>query len=195
MIRKDVIFAVLATFCLTTILFTVIPVGSYGTYDPWIDFNDDGKIDVKDVSLVASNFGSKGTPINKTKLLLELQQRIDLLNQTLIEQQEVINDLIETVLFLNSTRGLGLPDYDSGWVLMSQEEELTLAHNLNTTDLLVYIVGKLPSGIHQIYYGCCHATEEGLYWEYLSNTTITMLRAKYDVHWGNGVRVRIWKIP
>jgi hypothetical protein len=62
MIKKSLIFAVLATFCLTMVLFTVIPVGSYGTYDPWIDFNDDGKIDAKDVAQVASNYGSKGDP-------------------------------------------------------------------------------------------------------------------------------------
>jgi hypothetical protein len=91
MIRKDVIFAVLATFCLTTILFTVIPVGSYGIYDPWIDFNDDGKIDVKDVALVASNYGSKGTPINKTELLLDLQNRVSALEEK--------QDYVKTIRF------------------------------------------------------------------------------------------------
>lgn len=63
MIRKNIIFAVLATFCLTTILFTVIPVGSYGTYDPWLDSpSEDGKIDARDVAPVAAAYGSTGNP-------------------------------------------------------------------------------------------------------------------------------------
>jgi hypothetical protein len=87
MIRKDVIFAVLATFCMAIILFTVVPVGSYGTYDPWMDLNDDGKIDVRDIAPPCSAYGATGTPINKTELLLELQSRLDSLNSSVLALQ------------------------------------------------------------------------------------------------------------
>lgn len=38
-------------------------------YDPWYDLDDDGDIDIFDVVKVASQFNTKGTPINKTELL------------------------------------------------------------------------------------------------------------------------------
>jgi hypothetical protein len=78
--------AVLATFCLTSVLFSVIPIRSPATdgeYDPWIDTNDDGIINYQDLGNLATRFGMSGTPINKTDLLLELQARIDVLNSTL----------------------------------------------------------------------------------------------------------------
>lgn len=49
---------------------------SVSDYDPWCDINDDGKIDIKDIASVALKFGTTGTPINKTGLLLELQSRM-----------------------------------------------------------------------------------------------------------------------
>ena len=80
------IAAVLATFCLTSVLFSVIPIRSPATdgeYDPWIDTNDDGIINYQDLGNLATRFGTSGIPINKTDLLLELQARIDMLNSTL----------------------------------------------------------------------------------------------------------------
>jgi hypothetical protein len=77
MIKKSLIFAVLATFCLATVLFTVVPVGSYGTYDPWLDSpSEDGKIDVRDVAPVAAAYGSTGDPtknVNVTNFPLDAQ--------------------------------------------------------------------------------------------------------------------------
>jgi hypothetical protein len=61
-VKKDLVISVLVTFCLTAILFTVIPVGSYGTYSPWIDYNSNGKIDVRDVSPPCAAYGSSGDP-------------------------------------------------------------------------------------------------------------------------------------
>jgi hypothetical protein len=76
-IRKDVILTVLAILCLTTVIFMVIPImGGVGDYDPWIDTNDDGKMDMKDVATVARAFGTSGTPINKTDMLLQHEVRI-----------------------------------------------------------------------------------------------------------------------
>jgi hypothetical protein len=76
-IRKEVFFAVFGIFCLTTVIFMVIPImGGVGDYDPWIDTNDDGKIDMKDVAVTARAFGTYGTPINKTEVLLQHEARI-----------------------------------------------------------------------------------------------------------------------
>jgi len=60
--KKDLIIAVLATFCLTLTLFGIIPTRSAGTYDPWVDTNEDGKIDGKDIAAAAKAFGTLGDP-------------------------------------------------------------------------------------------------------------------------------------
>jgi hypothetical protein len=77
------IITLLVAFSLTVALFTVILVGGQSVeYDPWIDVNDDGKIDMKDIGQVARAFGATGTAINKTALLLELQEGLAELNAT-----------------------------------------------------------------------------------------------------------------
>ncbi len=60
--RKELIVAIVATFCLTTALFTIIPVGSQGAYDPWIDSNEDGYINAKDAISLGAIFGTSGDP-------------------------------------------------------------------------------------------------------------------------------------
>jgi len=61
-IRKDMIFAVLTTFCMCALMFTVMPIRSGLPYDPWADYNDDGKINMVDIANVASQFMQTGDP-------------------------------------------------------------------------------------------------------------------------------------
>ena len=87
-LKKDLIIAILTTFCLTSLLFTVIPIRSTptpGGYDPWIDTNDDGIINYEDLFNFAIIYGTSGTPVNKTDLLLQLQSKIDSLNASLLD--------------------------------------------------------------------------------------------------------------
>jgi len=84
--KKYLIVAVLATFCLTATLFMIVPTRSQtGSYDPWEDVNDDGSIDMADISIEIANFMANGIPINKTALLLELQSRMDDLNASVLD--------------------------------------------------------------------------------------------------------------
>jgi hypothetical protein len=57
--KRNVIIAVLATFCLTATLFMVS--SSLG-YDPWADINEDGQIEMKDIAYSARLYGSSGDP-------------------------------------------------------------------------------------------------------------------------------------
>lgn len=76
--KKDLVIAVLVTFCLTVMLFSVIPTLSQttGQYDPWADLTGpngvpDGKIDIRDVHYVAKLYGAAGTPLTEAALLYD----------------------------------------------------------------------------------------------------------------------------
>jgi len=80
--KKDMVVAVLITFCFAAALFMIAPSSSQSSrheYDPWLDLNDDGKINIVDISKIAAAFDKTGTPINKTELLLELQSKLQAL--------------------------------------------------------------------------------------------------------------------
>lgn len=92
------------------------------------------------------------------------------------------------------------PAYDSGWITISQNEDLVLIHNLNTTDLFVYFIGKDSTGTHQYYYGGDRKVlpdwstdNRGLYWGWGTNMTIQLYRLREDLHYEQ-VRVMIWRI-
>lgn len=97
--KKDLIIVALATFCLTATLFTIIPTRSLspsGTYDPWVDTNDDGAIDIYDALILASRFNTNGTAIDKTALLYQV-------NDTFTDLLSKIDSLNASMYDLNST--------------------------------------------------------------------------------------------
>jgi hypothetical protein len=112
LIKKDLVVAVLLTFCLTVLLFQVLPISSQdaGDYDPWYDVNDDGTIDMRDIGGIARKFGTSGTSINKTALLLELQQNLTVLRQEMIAlQQWVGREVLDMIYEFNVTIEVRLP--------------------------------------------------------------------------------------
>ena len=130
--------------------FLVGSTASAGEYDPWCDLDDDGDIDIFDVVSVAGRYGSAGTPINKTALLYEV-------NATLTELLSKIAELETQITILNATKLCMHADFDSGWFNISRGEEIIVTHYLNTTDVLVYMVGRVHNEsspyIHQINFG------------------------------------------
>ncbi|MGD0495705.1 MAG: hypothetical protein ABSB28_06655 [Candidatus Bathyarchaeia archaeon] len=63
--KKDFVIAVLATFCLTATLFMMTSTRSQtpsATYDPLVDLNHDGTIDIYDAIVFAGHFGTSGDP-------------------------------------------------------------------------------------------------------------------------------------
>jgi len=79
--RKDVIIAVLATFCLTATLFMI---SSSVGYDPWADTNDDGKIDMKDIGYEASLFGTRGDSTKNVTIAGHITESILLAENVLV---------------------------------------------------------------------------------------------------------------
>jgi hypothetical protein len=69
--RRYLAVAVLAGICVLAVLFAAVPIRSLppvGDYSPWIDVNDDGKIDGKDLGDLAGIFGSSGQNLTKASL-------------------------------------------------------------------------------------------------------------------------------
>lgn len=116
MIKKRSIF----TFGFYSVLFAslllsnIILAQDGGSYDPWIDTNDDGIIDAIDLQALAAIYSLSGTPINKTELLLELEARIDSLNMTLLTEYYNITEC--DVIFVDASGDVitGYLDVDSG---------------------------------------------------------------------------------
>jgi len=81
-----IITLLLTALTLVPILFVGVTASEY---DPWLDTNDDGDIDIFDVVDVATRYGTTGTPINKTALLLELQSSVDSIEERLSQVKSI----------------------------------------------------------------------------------------------------------
>lgn len=181
-------------------------------YDPWMDLNDDGAINLYDAVMLLSRYGTKGTPINKTQLLLEILERIDSLNASLpeleaiiAEQQARISELETEIAILNATK-LGKPDYDSfedpevgRWQYLQPDIPWRFDHHLNTTDVIVYLVfsnDTAGSNINHHWYGGQNSGTwwGGAWWSQLTKGYIMVTRYAHSNECAY-VRVMIWKIP
>jgi prefoldin subunit 5 len=251
MIRKDAISAILLIICVTTALYAIIPTMSspigVGDYDPWLDIDDDGKIDMKDIGPAARAIFTSGYPVKKTALLIEvnttfttllsnietlnsslmtLQSQIENLNtnyKTLIDnlnasllvlqsQVEELNatatrlessnaELNDLLVIMNATK-LGKPDADSGWmpIQAGTTHYIVYDHNLNTTNVLVYLIGKYSDTsapyIHPFGFGGDNYANGvfGASWSDLTSSSIKLTRFNQDPNWVY-IRVIMWKIP
>jgi hypothetical protein len=219
-VKSSMLLNIILLTILSASFFLVNTTASVNKYDPWLDIDDDGKIDITDIFMIAQLYGGTGDPINKTALLYEvnatfteLLSRIDGLNTTLnsrIDDLETqIDEMNATIIQMNSTitnllnaTKLGKPDYDSGWTPIELDEHMMFEHNLDTTNVLVYMIGKYSDSaspyIHQIAYGGDYSGLEpnfiGASWYDLTNMSIWVHRRMHGGTW-NEVRVMIWKIP
>jgi len=97
MIKKDLILAVLVTFCVTATLFLIIPAQSQtvGQYDPRLDVNGDGAINIRDLALDAKAFGTTGDPtlpVNVTNWPTEtMMNYTDAEECTIFEESRIVN--------------------------------------------------------------------------------------------------------
>jgi len=136
------------------------------------------------------------TIVNMGTTINHLNDTVNYLNNTCILLNNTVTYLNETVTYLNGT-GLSSPDYDSGWFNLTRGDNV-LSHNLGTTEVFVYFVGRnsSESNTHQLNYG---GTLYGSQWYgarffELTSTNITITRMTSDNDWIEA-RVQIWKIP
>lgn len=60
--KKNMVIVVLATLCLMVTVLSMIPVMSAPAYNPWLDVNESGSIDVKDYQIIKNAIPSVGDP-------------------------------------------------------------------------------------------------------------------------------------
>ncbi len=99
---------------------------------------------------------------------------------------------------IQGPRGLSKPDYDSGWISIAPGQTVTLVHALNTTNVLVYMVGMdADMNLLQSDYGWNLGGSADLHygaaWDTLNVSSINVMRGAYDSNWAL-IRVMIWKI-
>jgi hypothetical protein len=58
--RKQFTLATLFTLVLVTIALTPLSSQQAGTFDPWLDYNEDGKIDISDLQPLSQAYGTSG---------------------------------------------------------------------------------------------------------------------------------------
>jgi hypothetical protein len=96
------------------------------------------------------------------------------------------------------------PDYDSGWHPIAKNEHLTLQHNLNTLDYLVYVMQKDDEAFNEFHnfgtggafiedYQIDVIIDAGTMWT-ASQNSIEIYRYNDDSV-SDYVRVLLWKIP
>jgi len=96
--------------------------------------------------------------------------------------------------------GFGAPDYDSGWVSIDAGDGVEVTHELGTSDVLVYLVGRTTpgGGLHQHKYGADRYVDSGtkhtgVHWFSLTTFNIWIVRGAQDTSWEQ-FRLRLWII-
>jgi hypothetical protein len=106
---------------------------------------------------------------------------------------------------LDVGKGFGVPDYDSGWMIINPGTNVNLTHNLGTDELLVYLYGRFRSTLadtrwiyHQTNFGTNifglgdEWVQRGAKWSSDENWVV-VFREYTDESWEQ-FRVIIWKI-
>ena len=103
---------------LLTLLPFAVPISaneqqtSTGEYDPWLDSDHNGIIDIFDIVRLCNIYGTTGTPINTTQLLLDL-------NASLTDLQNQINALADLE---SRCRIIPNGDFEKGIAMMAEND-------------------------------------------------------------------------
>jgi len=188
------------------------------------------------VMITAFLIGSMATAVNSPldenpldklwERLLGLEGEVDDISDevaTLKEESELLERVHELEIRLAVLERCGCesecpfpePDYDSNWISIETGQSLTLAHDLDTTEYFVYLIGRYDTtedetsdgfitdedNFHtyefggDIWYDTLYGTTKmrGI-WYVASKNSIRIDRAADDP-FSDYIRVRIWKLP
>lgn len=122
---------VLAICLVTSLLFAGGIILGSKEYDPWHDINDDGVVDMADISILIDEFMTSGPPINKTALLLELQSRVDAINASLLDLEAYLETRITTL---------------EASLVALESEVATLEARVESLEGIIAYLGIIPNG-------------------------------------------------
>lgn len=181
--------------------------GDIGNYVVDMEFNDGGANGINQ-----RNFGGADTGVNPSPGLAE-NDRVGAYWRTLDASTITIYRRPQDIyapqmrIRIYDYWDPPMPDYDSGWMDMTQDVAQTLTHNLggNANDYYVSMMYRnTDSGINLRYYGGADfgnknmvgndSDRVGLYWRTLTSSSITVYRRPEDTYAAQ-VRVRIWRMP
>jgi len=132
--KKDIVIAVLATFCLTATLFLVIPTKSIPTqpYDAWIDINEDGKIGPADFAYFSTIYGATGDSTKNVNVTNWPQLEKPLFSE-ILNLRPACYQLSDEY---NFTDEVGVFGGDWGYVLIDENMPAPPGEELGAEDLL-----------------------------------------------------------
>jgi len=153
-IKKDLVIAVLSTFCLTATLFMIMPTRSSSAerqYDPWGDYNDDGKISIGDIVSTISLFGTYGDPtknVSVTNFPVDEQGnlKVSIKDGTNFTMKKGLERIVVLDTFSYGTNGicLGKPalgPIDYFWFLFEPKSEF-----INVTEIYINVIWRAEAG-------------------------------------------------
>jgi hypothetical protein len=86
-----------------------------------------------------------------SSLNLTLTSRINYLETKIAEMNATIISQEDRIDLLNATKLKAEPNWDSGWVTLPAGKVTPFTHNLHTTNVLVYVIGKDSDGTYDIH--------------------------------------------
>jgi hypothetical protein len=214
--KKELMLSVLTVFFLATALFSTVWIaGSDGDWDPWMDVDENGIVNMLDLYQVAQKYGTTGVPLTKGAIEFD-SGWIDITDKAgqeiLVTHGLNVLDWNDEGLMVDITgkaeiggklqRYLGLQkrgawnetyggtNWDEASALVQTcDGEYALAggtYSFGAGSWDFWLVKTDASGDAFDIFTC------GLAWADSSANTITLLRGTDDPYW-NYVRVRVWK--
>ena len=116
--KKDLVVSILCTFCLTTVLLTMMPVQS-AEWDPWVDVKEDGTINVLDLIKVAGSLGTSGDTTKNVNVTnwpnWWMSNRCNITNWPVDEQGNLKVRIEDKLSPLNLSLGIRTLEAHSSW--------------------------------------------------------------------------------
>jgi len=159
---KQFVIATVFAMVLLTMVFIPISSQQLGTYDPWLDYNEDGKIDIRDLATAAKAYGTLGDPtknVNVTNWPLDYRVQTVSINVTWENYYGFCNDWVtfavggysRLTMSFNPTNmserasEVTVTPYQVSW-WFGEPPKWGYAYDNISSDLFVVTAHKSPSG-------------------------------------------------
>jgi hypothetical protein len=116
--KKDLVIVALATFCLTATLFMIVSTRSQpeNRYNPWMDLDDNGQINILDAIDLSNVYGTSGDPTkNVTVTNLPFDENGNLKVNASINPKTIHKGVERIILLESFSQGAAIPIDNISW--------------------------------------------------------------------------------